>query len=69
MNVGPVQEMAVQWNAIPPEQYAQAGSFVVDGTVEGATVQPQATIKVIGPMAAERISLAVAQGKCPNITR
>lgn len=67
MNVGPVQEMAVQWNAIPPEQYAQAGSFVVDGTVEGATVQPQATIKVIGPMAAERISLAVAQGNAPTL--
>ena len=69
MNVGPVQEMAVQWNAIPPEQYAQAGSFVVDGTVEGATVQPQATIKVIGPYGSRTYFFGSSPRKCPNITR
>lgn len=40
--------MAVQWETISHEQYDQAGSFVIHGIVEGATVQPQATIKVIG---------------------
>ena len=37
---------AVQWAAISPSQYAQAGSFEVTGTVEGTTILAIATVTV-----------------------
>ena len=37
---------AVQWAAISPSQYAQAGSFEVTGTVEGTTIPAIATVTV-----------------------
>lgn len=39
---------AVVWDAIDPGKYASKGSFSVQGTVAGASVQPTATVKVDG---------------------
>ncbi|MDU5109574.1 MAG: endo-alpha-N-acetylgalactosaminidase family protein [Clostridium sp.] len=37
----------VTWEAIDPSSYAEAGSFEVNGTVEGSTLTAKATIEVI----------------------
>ncbi len=37
---------AVQWAEIAPEQYAQTGSFIVTGTVEGTAIEATATVTV-----------------------
>ncbi|SFE77458.1 Arabinogalactan endo-1,4-beta-galactosidase [Paenibacillus algorifonticola] len=38
----------VAWDAVDPQSYTGAGSFEVAGTVTGATVQPKASVTVLG---------------------
>ena len=67
MNIGPVQEMPVVWPKIEPEQYANVGLFTIEGTVEGQTIKPQATIQVVGALAAEHISMAILDNTQPAL--
>ena len=38
----------VAWDAVDPQSYTGAGSFEVAGTVAGATLQPKASVTVLG---------------------
>ncbi len=69
MNIGPVKEFPVVWNQIQPEQYAKVGLFTIEGTVEGQTIKPQATIQVIGALAAENVSMAVLEHTQPELPK
>lgn len=40
------KEVAVTWNAIDPSQYAQEGSFQVEGAVNGTAIKAVATVNV-----------------------
>ena len=67
VNIGPDQEYDVVWDTIDPAQYAQAGTFTVEGTVEGQTLKPTATVTVIGPVAVEQISAITAPDTLPAL--
>ena len=67
VNIGPDQEYDVVWDTIDPAQYAQAGTFTVEGTVEGQTLKPTATVTVIGPVAVEQISAITAPDTLPTL--
>ena len=67
VNIGPDQEYDVVWDTIDPAQYAQAGTFTVEGTVEGQTLKPTATVTVIGPVAVEQISAITAPNALPTL--
>ncbi|MFD0716035.1 S-layer homology domain-containing protein [Paenibacillus sp. GCM10027626] len=57
-------DVAVKWDAVAPSQYAQAGTFKVNGTVDGTTIKAVATVTVKavdepgGPGAVEITGLA-----------
>lgn len=44
---GSTRKLPVVWNAIEPDKYAYAGTFNVEGTVEGTDIKAVATITVI----------------------
>lgn len=48
---GTTAELAVVWDAIAPSSYAGAGSFQVNGTVEGTTIKAVANVTVLAPPA------------------
>lgn len=43
-----ISAVPVVWQRIAPQQYANTGSFIVNGTVEGTGVAAKATVTVIG---------------------
>lgn len=67
MNIGPDKELGVAWLAIEPDKYAHAGTFTIEGTVEGQTLRPTATVTVLGALAAENISLVTLPGTAPAL--
>ncbi|WP_295620551.1 Ig-like domain-containing protein, partial [uncultured Intestinimonas sp.] len=67
VNVGPDVQFPVVWDEIDPEQYAQAGPFTVEGTVEGQALKPTATVVVIGPVQAQNVSAATVPGQVPDL--
>ncbi|PQP81934.1 hypothetical protein C0Q44_19925 [Paenibacillus sp. PCH8] len=42
------RSVPVEWESIAPSQYDAAGSFTVKGTVDGAPIQPEASVTVEG---------------------
>jgi len=39
-------QVAVKWDSIAPAQYAQAGTFTIEGVVEGTSIKAKATVTV-----------------------
>ena len=39
-------QVAVTWNSIAPDQYAQAGTFIIEGVVAGTSIKAKATVTV-----------------------
>lgn len=48
-NNDPTAEVPVIWEAIDPSQYAQAGTFTVNGTVAGTSLKAKANVTVEAP--------------------
>lgn len=69
VNIGPDIEFDVVWDNIDPESYSAPGTFTVKGIVEGQTLQPTATVIVIGATTVESFSTATLQGVVPELPR
>lgn len=64
-NGGLPRMVSVTWDTIPEEKLNQFGEFTVEGTVEGASVRPKATITVVGMTAVEGVSVATPVNVAP----
>ncbi|ASA23490.1 putative Ig domain-containing protein [Paenibacillus donghaensis] len=43
-----INSVEVDWETITPSQYANVGSFKVEGSVQGTDIKAEATVKVVG---------------------
>ncbi|NLY42535.1 MAG: hypothetical protein GX066_00870, partial [Clostridiaceae bacterium] len=57
----------VSWEAIDPSKYAQAGTFTVEGTVQGTTVKAVANITVIEITAVQPVNVKTDVGAAPKL--
>ncbi len=60
-------DVKVDWDLVDPSQYGKYGSFVVNGTVEGQLLRPQATVTVRDWIAAQNQSMATPIGIMPTL--
>ena len=61
-STGLPRALAVAWDAVPAEAYTKIGRFTVQGSVEGIDERATATVDVVGPIAAQNVTLAVPEG-------
>lgn len=64
------EKQPVVWDEISLDDYASAGSFVVEGTIEGSTIKAKANITVTSDKvvtSVETISVSTTEGSLPNL--
>lgn len=61
-NTGLPKKVPVTWENVSDASVATIGVFSVNGTVEGSSIQPSVRIEVVGILALENLSMAVADG-------
>ncbi len=66
-NTGLPRSLDVTWDPVGEEIYASEGRFQVSGTVEGITQRPVAVIDMVDIVAAQNLSMAVAEGYEPEL--
>jgi len=64
---GSSKNVAVVWDKIDPAQYAKAGTFTVEGTVEGTSIKAKATVTV-APISVDEVKLDSIADKVPGDT-
>ena len=61
------RQESVVWDSIDPSKYAQAGTFTVEGTVQGTTVKAVANITVIEITAVQPVNVKTDVGAAPKL--
>ena len=61
------RELSVTWDSIDPSKYAGFGQFTVEGTVEGQSLKPTATVIVKDAVAARQFSTATPYAVVPQL--
>ncbi|HHV99428.1 MAG TPA: hypothetical protein GXX36_07620 [Clostridiaceae bacterium] len=64
---GSSKSVAVVWDEIEPSQYAEAGTFTVEGTVEGTSIKAKATV-IVTPLIVNEVKLDSIPDKKPGDT-
>ena len=62
------KNVPVVWDPISEEQCMEYGEFVVNGTVEGQELQPEAVVLVKGVTGVQQFSTAVPMGTVPRLS-
>ncbi len=61
------RKLDVAWDEIPAESYGVYGRFAVQGTVEGQSLRPSATVVVRDLIKTEKVSTATPYGVIPEL--
>ncbi|OZG60743.1 Bacterial Ig-like domain (group 4) [Bifidobacterium lemurum] len=63
---GGVDSLPVQWDEVDPLRYETAGSFTVEGTVQGIDLKATATVNV-QELVSNEINITTVKGRAPNL--
>jgi beta-galactosidase len=65
---GEQREVPVTWNQVNPAQYANTGSFTVNGTVQETSIKASATVSIVGVSRVNgSITVKTSVGTAPNL--